>query len=118
MYLASALASMMYSLRRARRFFRRCLDRMSLKGAARGEFAQLVADHVFRDVHGDEFAAVVNGDRVTDEFRQHGGTARPGADDFLLVRRVHLVDLLFEVAVCKRPFLYATPHKLSFLYFQ
>src|SRR6478736_231648 len=35
----------------------------------RGEFAQLVADHVFPDEHRHVLAAVVDGDRVADHVR-------------------------------------------------
>ena len=38
---------------------------MTLKGAGRGEFAQLVADHGFRNVYRHVLAAIVHGDGVT-----------------------------------------------------
>src|SRR5437870_631557 len=39
--------------------------------AGRGEFSQLVTHHVFRHVDRNELLAVVDRDRVTDEFGQN-----------------------------------------------
>jgi hypothetical protein len=52
-----------------------------------------------------ELLAVMHGDGVPDELRQDSGTPRPRAHHFLLVRRVHHVDFLFQMAVGERPFL-------------
>jgi hypothetical protein len=41
--------------------------------AGGSELAQLVADHVLGDIHGNMTAAVVDGDGVTDEGRENGG---------------------------------------------
>src|SRR5512135_3204585 len=38
-----------------------------------GELAELVPDHVLRDVHGDELLAVVDGQRVPDHLGDDGG---------------------------------------------
>src|SRR5690606_22686358 len=60
----------------------------------RRELAELVADHVFRDVHGNELVPVVHRERVPNEFRGDRRCTRPGLDDPLLAPGVHLPDLL------------------------
>jgi hypothetical protein len=50
------------------------------------ELTQLVADHVLGDIHRNVAAAVVDGDRVTDEGREDGGGPAPGLEDLLLDR--------------------------------
>src|SRR5271154_4843044 len=72
-YRASALACMIgsYEVRSSGRLGallrRRGFDRMSLEHARWGKLAQLVAHHVFGDVHGNEFLAVVHAQRVADK---------------------------------------------------
>src|SRR5512146_1515341 len=67
-YLAAAVNSMSLSLpcRRRRRGlgrgFRGRFHRVSLELAGEAELAQLVTDHVLRDVHRDELLAVVHRD--------------------------------------------------------
>src|SRR5262249_51403409 len=77
-YLASALACMTILLCRLGRLFRRRFHRVPLERARGRKFAQLVAHHVFGDVHRDELLAVVNRNRVADEFGKNGRAARPG----------------------------------------
>jgi hypothetical protein len=48
-----------------------------LEDARRRKLAQLMADHVFRDVHGHEDLAVVNAEGVADEIRRNGRTTGP-----------------------------------------
>ncbi len=58
----------------------RCLgltSGMSAKEAGRGEFSQLVADHVFRDEQLEELPAVVNQEGVADKIRHDGAIPRP-----------------------------------------
>ena len=86
---------------------------MALEGAGRRELAQLVADHVLGDVDRDELPAVVDGERVADHLRDHGGAPRPGLDDLLLVGAVHLLHLLEEVGVDERALLQRSTHDVS-----
>src|SRR5690606_27050852 len=79
----------------------------------RRELAQLVPDHVLRDVHGDELVAVVHRQRVPDEFRGHRRRARPGLDDPLLAPAVHHPDLLEQLRVDVRSLLYGSSQSLG-----
>lgn len=45
---------------------------MALERAGVRKFTELVANHIFVDVHRHMLTAVVNGDRETDEFRKNG----------------------------------------------
>jgi hypothetical protein len=64
-----------------------------------GELAELVADHVFRDVDGNELLSVVHGERVAHEVgRNHRGPA-PRLDDALSILLVELVHLAPELVV-------------------
>src|SRR5688572_28583774 len=81
------------------------LGGMALEGAGGRELAELVADHVLGDVHGNELAAVVDREGVAHHLRRDGRPARPGLHDLALVGRVHGVDLLLEVDVDERPLL-------------
>ncbi len=77
---------------------------MTLEGPRGGELAELVPDHVLGDEHGDVRPAVVDRDRVTDHRRDDRRGARPGLDDPLLTRRVHLLDLRHQVLRDERTF--------------
>ena len=47
---------------------------MTSESAGRGEFAELVTDHLFGDVNRNELVSVVNGDGMADEVRRdHAG---------------------------------------------
>src|SRR5262245_39374449 len=63
------------------------------------ELAELVPDHVLRDVDGDELLAVVDGQRVPHHLGEDRRAARPRLDDLAVVGRVHGLDLLDEVLV-------------------
>jgi len=63
------------------------------------EFAQFMADHVFGDKHGVEDFAVVHQERVPNEIRRNGRTARPGLDRLFRTRVVQLLDLLDQMKV-------------------
>src|SRR5690606_17490850 len=66
---------------------------VTLEGAGQGELAELVANHVLVDQHGDVVAAVVHGDGVANHLRQHHRAAGPGLDRLLVVgRRFHLLE--------------------------
>jgi hypothetical protein len=53
---------------------------MAFEGTGQGEFAQLVANHVFANKHRNVLLPVVNCDGQTNKIRQDGGTARPSLD--------------------------------------
>src|SRR5579872_5737046 len=120
MYRASALASMSLSLSRLRALFgrrRRRFHRVPFELPGRGELAQLMPHHVFRDIHLNELLAVMHRDGMANELRQNRRTPRPGLHDLFLVSVVQDVDLLFQMTVGKRPFLNGTAHGLSLLRF-
>ena len=83
---------------------------MSLEDPRRRELAQLVADHVLRDVHGDELAPVVHRDRVAHHIGHDRRAARPGLHNPLLARRVQRRHLLDEVVVHESALLDRTSH--------
>lgn len=58
---------------------------MASEKTCRSELAESVTDHILDDVHRNMLAAVVNGDRVTNEFGEYDRSTRPGLDDLLLV---------------------------------
>src|SRR5688572_24527316 len=74
------------------------------------ELAELVPDHVLGDVHGNELPSVVHGQRMADELRRDGRTARPGLEDLLLARAVQLPDALHELVIEVRAFLQRASH--------
>src|SRR5229473_273859 len=78
---------------------------VAFERARQRELAELVADHVLRDVHRDELAAVVHGDGVTDHVRNDRRPARPGLDDLLVALAIHGVDFLLEMLVDERTLL-------------
>src|SRR6267142_2222404 len=78
---------------------------VALENPSQGELAQLVPDHVLRNVHGHVLLAVMNGNRQPDEIRQDGGAPRPGLDRAFVVRGARGVDLLHQVMVHEGTFL-------------
>src|SRR5436309_5449688 len=86
---------------------------MPAVGASRRKFAELVPDHVLSDEDGHMAAAVVDGDGEADHFRQNGRAARPGADDGLLARLLHLHHLGNQLGVRERAFLRRPGHRLN-----
>lgn len=56
--------------------------------ARQGEFAETMANHVFRDEYGYMLFAVVDTERMTDEIRVDDRSACPGLDDALLTGSV------------------------------
>ena len=78
---------------------------MVLEHAGEREFAELVADHVLGDVHGDEGLAVVNAERVADEIGGDRRAAGPGLDGFLGATGLDgLLDLLEQVVIDEETF--------------
>ena len=77
---------------------------VSLEDAGESKLAQLVADHVFRDVNSSEHLAVVNAERVTDEIGSDRRAARPGLNGFLSAGLGRLLDFLEQVIIDEEPF--------------
>src|SRR6476620_8628044 len=92
------------ALRRARRgdFL---VGRMPLERARQREFAELVADHVFRHVDRDVLLAVVHGDRQAHELGRDRRAARPGLDGLLVVDRARGIHLLQQMSIDERSLL-------------
>src|SRR5512135_1481788 len=51
-----------------------CRARMALERPRRREFTEFMPDHILRNIYGDEFFPVVDGERISDELRQDHGT--------------------------------------------
>src|ERR1035437_2840739 len=86
------------------------LARVALEGPGRGELAELVADHVLRDVDRDELLPVVDRQCVPDHVREDRRAAGPRLQHALVARAVELRDLLHEVPVDERAFLCPSRH--------
>ena len=76
---------------------------MSLEGSRRCELTQFMADHVFRDVHGNEFLPVMHGDSVPHHLGRDSRSARPCLMNLLFVFRVHREDRFVQMIVDERP---------------
>src|SRR5689334_2135891 len=63
---------------RGRRDFLVAAARVAVERTRRSEFAELVADHLFRDVHRDEGFAVVDLEGEAHKLRKDRRAARPG----------------------------------------
>ena len=70
---------------------------VAAEGAGGSKFAQLVADHVFGHVNGDELVAVVDCKGVSNEFGGNHGSTAPGLDYRLLAAFLHGANFLFEL---------------------
>lgn len=60
------------------------LSCMAAEDTCRGEFSELVADHVFSNIHGDELVAVMHSNREAYEIRGNHRGAGPSLDCALL----------------------------------
>ena len=69
-----------------------------------GKFAEFVADHVFGDIHGDEFGAVVDSDGEAYEVRGDHRGAGPGFDGGLLAGFLSGDHALFQFVMYIRTF--------------
>ncbi len=63
------------------------------------KFAELVTDHVFGNIYGDEFVAIMNGDRQTYEIRGDHRCAGPSFDSGLFARFLRSDYALFKFIV-------------------
>src|SRR3954451_6170765 len=62
---------------------------MALEEPRQRELAQLMPDHVFRDIDRHMAAAIMHADRVADHLREDGGVTRPGLEYPLGAGAVH-----------------------------
>ena len=76
-----------------------------LERARERKFAELVADHLVRNVHRHVLLAVVHGDRDADEVWQDRRAARPGLDRLLVFGGNRFFYLHLEVMVDERALL-------------
>src|SRR5216684_9321650 len=83
---------------------------MRLERARGREFAELVADHVFRHQHGYMQTAVVHGDGQTDHVGDDHGTPRPSLDRAAIILLTGRLHLLSQVQIHERAFLERTRH--------
>src|SRR5665213_2366568 len=83
---------------------------VGLENAGERELAELVADHVLRDVHGYEVLAVVDVEGVPDEVGGDRRAARPRLDRLAAARLYRLLDLLEQVVINEKAFLDGTCH--------
>src|SRR5262245_17272080 len=67
-------------------FFLRSLAAVPAEHTGGSEFAQLMTDHFFRNVHAQMRATVMNQKRVADEVGRDRRTPRPGLDRLLGIR--------------------------------
>src|SRR5579871_3839515 len=82
----------------------RGLHRMSPELARWRKFTQLAAHHVLGNVYRNELLAVVDRQRVADEFGPDGGPPRPGAHHLLFVALIHRGHFVHQVIIGKRAF--------------
>src|SRR5271170_5077436 len=75
---------------------------MAVKGAGRREFAELVADHLFRHQHRNVLVAVVDAERETHELRQNRRASAPDLDDVGAAGPARDVSLLEHITVHER----------------
>src|SRR5437762_1252673 len=107
-----ALVSMSGSspLRRRRRRHHLLVRRMRLERTGQRELAELVPDHILRDVNRNVLLAVVNRNRQADEIRRYRRASRPGLDRPLVGGRPRGFDLRLQVVIDERTLLDRTCH--------
>lgn len=75
---------------------------MSLEFTGRGEFSELVSDHVFGDEDGDMLVSIVDSKGDADEFRGNRAATGPGLDDSLFI--THSCYFFQETGIYVRAF--------------
>jgi hypothetical protein len=86
-------------------------------GPGRREFAELVADHVFRHQHRNVLVAVVDAERQADELRQMVERRLQVLMALVAAALANLLSLLEKIAVNKRAFPVNEPFDLTSYYF-
>src|SRR5690606_25889739 len=66
------------------------LSSVAPKGSRWGKLAQLVSDHIFRDIDGHMLSSIVDCNRMPDKLRKNRRTTRPGPDHPFFARLIHL----------------------------
>ncbi|KGB25959.1 hypothetical protein ApDm4_0901 [Acetobacter pomorum] len=78
----------------------------------RRKFAELMSDHVFRNLYGQKLLTVINTERQTDELRKNCRTTRPDLDHFVTTRRAGYLSFIQQIPVDERAFPDGTCHLL------
>src|SRR6187402_386426 len=86
------------------------VGRVTLERPGQRKLAELVPDHLIRDIDRHVLLAVVHRDRDADEIGQDRRAARPGLDRLLVLRRGRLFDLRHQVVVDERALLERAGH--------
>src|SRR5262249_13496754 len=86
------------------------VGRMAVERAGRRELAELVADHLLGDHHGNVLVPVVDAEGEPDELRQDGRAPAPGLDDIVTAGRARGLRLLEQITVDERAFPDRTRH--------
>ena len=77
---------------------------MASEEAGRCKFAEFMANHIFRNVDGNMFAAVMNSNGMPQEFRENRRAAAPSLDDFLFPCSIQGINFLFQAFLDVRSF--------------
>src|ERR1700689_363695 len=83
---------------------------MAVKGAGRREFAELVADHLFRHEHRNVLVPVVDPERQTHELRQNRRAPAPDLNDVGATGSPRDASLLEHITVDERTLPYRSRH--------
>ena len=94
-------------------FFAGFAGRMTAKEARRGEFAELMPNHVFRNVDRQKLMSVMNGNRMSNEIRCNRTASRPGFHRSFLIFSSQRLYFCFQFGVYVRSFFQGTGHLLS-----
>ncbi|MNZ94594.1 hypothetical protein D3C78_1137070 [compost metagenome] len=92
------------------------VSRVAFEGTSQREFTELVANHVFGNIHRNVRTTVVNRNGQTDEVRQNRRTARPSLDWTLVARCTYRIYFFQQVQVNERAFFKRTCHSSITLY--
>ena len=84
--------------------------RVALEGAGGRKLAELVADHVLRNINGQEAAAVVHVEVKSDKVGRDRRAARPGLDRLAVVVGLSDTNLFCKMGIDKESFFYGTRH--------
>src|SRR5437879_3086075 len=86
---------------------------VTLEEPREGELAQLMPDHLLRDINRQKFPAVMHREGMPDEFGGNGAVARPRFDRFFLAGCIHLLDLLQKDGIYEGSLLSGSAHFVS-----
>src|SRR5206468_12783711 len=86
------------------------VSRVAIKGARRGELAELMADHLLTHLHRNVLVAVVDAERQADELRQDRRATAPDSNHLVPGRCTRGFCLLEQIPVDERTFPNRTGH--------